>query len=368
MQILTRRPALRWFAPLALVLAVGGTGIVAATADADPRLAPKTAEQLLVDLQGAEVDGLSGTVVQKAELGLPALPSVGGADTSQLTSLLSGSHTLRVWYAGPEKARFALLDKALGETDVIVDGTQLWTWSSQENEATRRTLPEPSSDQRRVQAPETPLTPQQAADKALAALGSSTVVSTDSTVKVAGRPARELVLRPKPEDTAGSLITAVRIAVDDVTSTPLRVQVLGTGGTTVAEVGFESVDFAVPDDQQFRFNPPKGATVTEKGTVDVPQARKPSAADREAAQQQAEEAKAATTVVGQGWTSVVVTKVPADAASGQLGAFLNTLTPVPDHAGWRLLAGTAFSAVLTDDGRLAVGAVQPQLLYDALAK
>ena len=32
----------------------------------------------------------------------------------------------------------------------------------------------------------------------------------------------------------------------------------------------------------------------------------------------------------------------------------------------RLLAGTAFSAVWTDDGRLAVGAVRPEVIYQAL--
>jgi hypothetical protein len=34
----------------------------------------------------------------------------------------------------------------------------------------------------------------------------------------------------------------------------------------------------------------------------------------------------------------------------------------------RLLSGTAFTAVLTDDGRLAVGAVPQELLFEALAK
>ena len=37
-----------------------------------------------------------------------------------------------------------------------------------------------------------------------------------------------------------------------------------------------------------------------------------------------------------------------------------------DWGSGRLLAGTAFSAVLTDDGRLAVGAVRPEKLYQAL--
>ncbi len=366
MQILTRRPALRWIAPVALALAVGGTGIVAATADADPKLAPKTAEQLLVDLQGSDVAGLSGTVVQKAELGLPALPAMGGgADASQLTSLLSGSHTLRVWYDGPDKARFALLDDDLGETDVIVDGTHLWTWSSQDNEATHATLPAPPEGGEQRTRPDVPTTPEEAARTVLDAIGPSTVVSTDSAVEVADRPARELVLQPTDER---SLITSVRIAVDDETSAPLRVQVLGQDGQTVAEIGFTDVDFSTPDAAQFSFNPPPGAEVTEQGALEAPEPREPSQADREAA----EAAHEATEVVGEGWTTVVVTELPdeaADVEDGQLGAVLASLPEVSGTWGsGRLLAGTAFSAVLTDDGRIAVGAVQPELLYDALAK
>ena len=42
---------------------------------------------------------LTGTVVETASLGLPALPSVG--DTISLPSLLAGSHTINVWYADP---------------------------------------------------------------------------------------------------------------------------------------------------------------------------------------------------------------------------------------------------------------------------
>ena len=37
-----------------------------------------------------------------------------------------------------------------------------------------------------------------------------------------------------------------------------------------------------------------------------------------------------------------------------------------DWGSGRLLAGTAFSVVLTDDGRMAVGAVAPEKLYEAL--
>lgn len=364
MQIFTRRPALRWVAPLAVVAVVGGTGVLASTASAGPKLEPKTAEQLLIDVQGARVDGLSGTVVQKADLGLPALPAMGGADGSELTSLLSGSHTAKVWLAGEDKARLALVDDDLGETDLIRDGSDLWSWSSEDNEATHRTLPADAAGAH--EAPESadaPQTPQEAARAALEAVGPSTVISTDSAVQVAGRPAYELVLTPEDERT---LISAVKIAVDSETSAPLRVQVLGDQAQTVAEVGFESVDFAVPDAEQFTFNPPPGAEVTEKGTVEAPEP--PSRADRAAAEDKAESVREATEVVGTGWTSVVVTEVPDSATDGQLATFVNTLQPVSGAWGsGRLLAGTAFSAVLTDDGRLAVGAVQPELLYDALA-
>ncbi len=52
---------------------------------------------------------------------------------------------------------------------------------------------------------------------------------------------------------------------------------------------------------------------------------------------------------------------------GEMGALLQQLPRVQgDWGSGRVLAGTAFSVVLTDDGRMAAGAVKPQLLYDAL--
>ena len=65
----------------------------------------------------------------------------------------------------------------------------------------------------------------------------------------------------------------------------------------------------------------------------------------------------------------LVTEVPADQADAQLASVLGSLPKVDGAWGsGRVFEGTAFSAVLTDDGRLAVGAVGPELLYDALAK
>ena len=196
----------------------------------------------------------------------------------------------------------------------------------------------------------------------LKALGPTTKVTSDSSVDVAGRPAYELVLDPNDSNT---LISQARIAIDGETKLPLRVQVVGPDNKIVFEVAYTSVDFTRPDDAEFVFNPPPGAKVTEIKPSDQ---KTPSAQDR----QQAEEARKATKVVGTGWTAVTVRKVGTlsnSQADQQLKAFVNKLPPV--HGSWgsgRLLAGTAFSAVWTDDGRLAIGAVRPDVIYQALNK
>src|SRR3712207_7232329 len=65
------------------------------------------------------------------------------------------------------------------------------------------------------------------------------------------------------------------------------------------------------------FRSPAGAKVTEKGTVEKPSGEGLSEDEREAAEEKAEEARSNTKVVGSGWTSVVVSKVPPSAATGE---------------------------------------------------
>ena len=372
MSIFSQRPALRWAVPgVAAVTFVGGGALVSTiSANADAGLPPRTAAQLLADVQQARLDGLSGTVVQRSDLGIPSIPGTGGQGSSDLTSLVSGTHTLRVWYAGPDKARLALLGE-LGESDVIQNGTDLWMWSSRDNTATHRTLSKDlGSAHKAPDATNLPKTPQQAADQALAAINPTTSVTTSGTATVAGRSAYELLLAPRD---SRSLVSQVRIAVDGVKHVPLRVQVYARGAAAPAfEVGFTAVDFARPDAAQFAFNPPPGAKVKEAsptGTEKMGQAQ-PDPDKGKPAARPADRPK----VVGTGWTTVVVAKLPAgtvDKAGGQaaqLGALLNALPKVSGTWGsGRLLAGKLFSVVLTDDGRVAAGAVQPQVLYAALA-
>ena len=369
MQRLSKVRMMRSIAPLAVAgILVGGTVTVNAIAASagSGELSPRTAAQLLVDLEQAKLTGLSGTVVQTSDLGIPSLPGIGGTDSSSLTSLISGTHTLRVWYDGTDKSRVALLG-SLGETDVIKNGADLWTWSSKDNTATHRTLS--STAPKNQSTPHTaaglnptdlPKTPQQAADAVLAAIDPSTLVSTDATHTVAGRLVYQLTL--KPRDKTGSLISSISIAIDGNTHIPLRVQVFAAQTDPAFEVAFSSVDFSAPDAAQFNFNPPPGAQVTqEKAAAPKTRKNKPSGPAPATV-------TAAPKLVGTGWSTVLVGSSSSVPTVGQLGAMLDALPKVSGSWGsGHLLAGTVFSVLITDKGTVAIGAVTPQVLYAALA-
>ena len=396
MRIFESTPALRWAVPTVTAAAlVGGVAVVGGlSAIAGDGLPARTAAQLLVDVQQARLDGLSGTVVQKSDLGLPdlALAGVSGASggeaSSNLTSLISGTHTMRVWFAGPDQARMALLG-TMGESDVIRNGKDVWVWASKEKTAKHYVLPAHDAAGKGGTTPGTPgptdlpTSPQAAADRALAAITPSTEVTTSGTATVARRSVYELVLKPKE---ATSLVAEVRVAIDGTQHVPLRVQVFAKSATgqvaadPVFEVAFSEVDFARPDAAQFTFNPPPGTTVTD-GTA--PTAGKATADPKTVTPQPSSADK--PKVVGQGWGSVLVAKMPVpdistgtgtsgsagattDRTTAQLMKFVGLLPTVSGTWGsGHLMAGTVFSALLTDDGRIVVGAVTPEGLYKALA-
>jgi outer membrane lipoprotein-sorting protein len=381
------RPALRWIAPaavLALVLLVGTSGTLL-RANAAGALPERTAAQLLVDLQKANPDGFSGTVSQQADLGLPELPGIGGSDdSSELSALMTGSHTLKVWYDGPQRARIALLG-TLGESDLIRNGKDVWMWSSRSKTATHTVLPTRASAPSKA-IPDLPRTPQEAADQALEALDPSTKVTTDGTATVAGRAAYQLILAPR--DTS-SLVGQVRLAIDSEQHIPLQVQVFAKGaGTPALQVGFTQISFTKPSAEQFRFTPPPGTKVTEGKAGDEHPRKDRSApgddsnapgddsnarGDEQSARDRGSDrgtgAKATgerPSVVGKGWTAVVTANMPADElrADSDSRPILDRLPRVSGSWGsGRLLSGTLFSVLVTDDGRVLVGAVSPQRLY-----
>lgn len=343
---------LRWAVPVVVALAATGAVVGASASAAPSDLAPRTAQQLLTDLASAAPQPLSGTVTATADLGLPALPASASGTLGPLT-LATGTNTLRVATDGADASRVALVGR-LAEYDVVRNGAEVWTYSSERNEATHTTLPD---------RPETskaplgmPTTPAEAATQVLAAIDPTTEVGITDAVVVADRPARQLVLTPRSD---GTLVGGVRIAVDAATSVPLRVQVFARGAATPAlEVGFTDVGLTAPDAAQLTFTPPAGATVTEQQV--------PSPAARPATGPGV--SKPEPTVLGTGWGAITVLDgVDAAALTGSAGGastqLLDSLTTqVPQG---RLLSTALISVLLTDDGRVLVGSVPPAALQAA---
>ena len=68
-------------------------------------------------------------------------------------------------------------------------------------------------------------------------------------------------------------------------------------------------------------------------------------------------------------TAVAVTKFDVAKSDQTAAALLRSLPEVSGSWGHgRLLSTTLVTAVITDDGRIAVGSVTPDKLYSALAK
>ncbi|HEY0717366.1 MAG TPA: outer membrane lipoprotein carrier protein LolA, partial [Streptosporangiaceae bacterium] len=282
----------RWAVPTGAVVVIGGVlaGSMVSVAQASPSLPARTPAQLLSSLASRpDTPPLTGTVDETSSLGLPSLP--GTSDPTSIASLLSGSHTVRIWYADPRHFRVSV-PQSMSESDIIRDGGNAWVWQSSTNTVTRMAIPARSGQQARsrVQAPEPPLSPQQAANEILAKVGPTTTVRVDSNVTVAGEAAYQLVLAPK---SSGSLIGQIRIAVDGRRDVPLRVQVFAKGARTPAmQIGFTSVSFVRPAASNFAFTAPAGATVKNEQPGDKSSSRQHTAKAGDGS------------MIGQGWLAV----------------------------------------------------------------
>jgi outer membrane lipoprotein-sorting protein len=370
----------RWAVPLVVAasLLAGGIALATRSDSASPSLPPRTAEQLLADVHQANPAGLSGTVVSTARLGLPALPSVGPhRDTASLTGLLTGSHTVRVWYAGKDRARLAVTG-TLAESDVIRNGQDLWLYQSADNSVTHVRLTAGEAGERELReraAAVGALTPQEQARRFVAAITPTTSVQVERTARVAGRDVYQLRLRPKDPHT---LIDSAVLAVDGQTHVPLQVQVFAKSSSAPAfETGFTEVQFRVPSASVFAFTPPPRAKVTERTLGELSQRKQQAEAH-----DQALLAGIRPALLGSSWSSVLVLRLPepvpasgarsrgqAADARDQLGVLLRAATPVHGAFGsGRMLRTALLTGLLTDDGRLYVGAVTPEAIQAAAAQ
>jgi len=352
-----------WAAPLvtaAVVLA--GWQVFSASATGHPNLPARTAAQLLAAAQTSKVASLSGTITGSAALGLPSLPGPDSSASLSWQSLLAGSHTARVWIAGPERQRVALLG-TLAESDVIHNARNVWTYSSQLNEVSHFLLPAHRARTRDALVPAAPdarnYTPMGVANAILKALDPSTRVTVDRTQVVAGHDAYTLVLSPRD---SRSTVRKVTIALDSHRFVPLQVQVYGSGSIPAFQIGFRKLSFAAPASSLFDFHVPVGATVTSNPLIGRDDAHgRDATADRESTDPHKTTATTkAPRILGSGWTSIAyfANGLPTGSGAGLLD---RATSPIGSN-GDRLLTTSLLNVLFTKDGRVFIGAVTPSML------
>jgi outer membrane lipoprotein-sorting protein len=362
------RRRVAWTVPLATAAVIGGAVALPLTAEAGPpSLDSTTPEALLAAMRSADVTALSGQVAETARLGLPALPAQGDSASLNWQTLVTGTHTANVAVDGPDRQRLALLG-TLAESDVVRNGHDVWTYASSSQQVTHGVLPA-DRPHGATQAPDAsdPMaaTPLGAAQYALGAITPTTGVSMAANTRVAGQDAYALVLTPKQ---TGSTIGRVVIAVDAQKHVPLRVQIFGPGaGDPVFETGFTAISYDRPSAATFDFTVPAGATVTER-QLGQDAGERPAAGGEGAR-------PAEPRVLGTGWTSVVEYAPGNDALAALTSAaagdrstteLLDRLLTVQPN-GDRLLSTALVNVLLTADGRVFAGAVQPSVLQQAAA-
>src|SRR5579875_1530274 len=351
---LSRTSRWRYVVPVGAIAVAAGVAVPQlASGTAHPPLPPRTAAQLLASLHGSKLPQFTGTVVTTTDLGLPdissavenVVPGAGdGGGVTQAVSLLTGSHTAQLAYGGPYRQRLALFVSDLSEIDVVHNGRNVWTYSSQDNSVSHSTLPADSdsasslSGRLPVAAAEDP---RATAQRLLARIDPATRVTVQRTAEVAGRSAYQLVLQPRSAD---SLIRSVSIAVDSATSMPLRVQVWARGlsNDPAFQVAFTTLHLGAPSASTFNFTKPHGAVMkanplapapgpggvanarmmTPVGPVGHSAVRAPQAhpapgahvpprlLKRAAASPHGD--KVSAHVIGKGWTAVLTGRMPAN--------------------------------------------------------
>ncbi len=378
----------RWAVPAGVVAAVAAIAAISAitVAQAAPVLPDRTPAELLAAVAGDHTapPQLTGTVVETASLGVPQLP--GDENPTSITSLLAGSHTLKVWYGRSGQLRLAA-PVQMGESDFILNGNTAWLWQSNTDSVTKFVLPAHRGAERKVMHPQTPLTPQQAARQALAAVGPSTRVTAESNVTVAGQAAYQLVVAPKSSQ---SLIGKVTIALDaQHLSVPLRVQVFARGASSPAlQIGYTSISFVAPAAANFHFTPPPGAhvhTALAPGTGWY----RLRAAERAAHADYAQAVPGHRQELAVGGRAARLGPVGDGGPRGQRGqrgrpggpvgvrwrwqreraprcSARCSARPHPVHGAWgsgRLLHTSLVSVLITSTGHVLMGAVTPAVLY-----
>ncbi|GAA2971328.1 sigma-E factor regulatory protein RseB domain-containing protein [Actinokineospora diospyrosa] len=319
-------------------------------------LPPVSAEALVQSVIQADVPALAGAVELRNDIGLP-IPGLPQA---------TGDNVARVYTDGNGRGRISL-KQGSGERTFVQDGTTTWLWNSANRSVTKFTGGEDKDGKDTADKLSDPAT---AAREVVELIKKDSTVAVDGTARVADRPVYQLVLTPKP--TERTLLREVRVSIDSQTRVPLRLEVLANGQSEPAlRIGFTEFSTGAQDPALFTFTPPAGVKVTEGAAKD-----KGAKADQESLFKSAN-----LKIVGEGWDTVATGQVPAALLSAQIpqsgeraAADVTSLLKRlgkevngPFGTGY-VISTKVGTALVTTDGRVAVGAVPQQVLIDALGQ
>lgn len=336
-----------------LVAAPFGAPAQPATVPPGAPVPPIGAGELIASIRNARPGPMAGTVWMDARLGQAA--------SSRWPR--TGPGLARLWSDGAGRRRVSL-PGADGERTIVDDGLTTWYWSSATRSVTRTpaakaspTIPRGLDGPGELDGPdglgmlgggEVWGNPAAVTNALLGLLASDSMATVEPTARVAGRDAYQLVLAPVP--TERTMLREIRVAVDTKTRLPLEVSVLANGLAEPAlRVAFSQVSFGPQDPALFRFAPARGVAVHDRPA-----------------------ASTGITLVGKGWDTVLVRRLPAGSATGGPGlprAAATLGSPIDGPWGQGRVVSTPIgTTVLTSDGRVATGAVPVQVITEALGR
>ena len=240
-----------WFGVGVLLLVTVPVLLSARTPAVDDRIG---AAAVLERVRASRSVPFSGYAESEGSVSLPSEEAL-----SSVVKLIGESASIRVWWAGPEEWRTAIL-RPTGETDHWHrDGrTVRWVYES------KRVTVSPDVPIRLPIAVD--VLPHVLADRVLAGARPEELTRIEDR-HVAGRAA--LGLRLAPADPQAG-VDHVDVWADARTGVPLRVDLFGpAGGPPALSTSMREVEFGPPDQAALTFTPPEDASVHYDDTVDL---------------------------------------------------------------------------------------------------
>ncbi|WP_433043158.1 hypothetical protein [Dactylosporangium sp. CS-033363] len=211
MSVVRREARRRWAVVAAIVGALVAVPLVVAFAPVTaPRIEPGQLRARILEAAGGPYQGYAES---RGSIVLPELPQLG-----DVSGLFGGTTSMRVWHAGNDAWRVAVLDP-VGEKDFFKTASGAFTWDYGRNLWTE-TVGDPA-----VRAPQaSDLTPPELARRLLKDAGDDAGLRALPGRRIAGKAAAGLRVVPKDPATT---IRAIDVWADPGTGLALQVEVAG---------------------------------------------------------------------------------------------------------------------------------------------